>query len=84
MRRLVQDMQGKPALFDSGLFFFSGGKEGRKGGKVQGARCEVRRASALPRGAASAVIGPWTAVQLDMQISACRCGFVLGGMQIWR
>jgi len=43
---------------------------------VQGARCEVRRASALPRGAASAVIGPWTAVQLDMQISTCRCGFM--------
>ena len=40
MRRLVQGMQGKPALFDSGLFIFSGGKEGRGARcKVQGARC---------------------------------------------
>lgn len=75
-------MQGKPALFDCGLFYFSGGKEGR-GGKVQGARCEVRRASALPRGAASAVIGPWTAAagyaDLNMQMRVrvrvgCRSG----------
>ena len=73
MRRLVQGTQGKPALFGS---IFSGGKEGRGARcKVQGARC-AGLLPFLPRGAASAVIGPWTTGQLDMQISTCRCGFV--------
>ena len=63
------------------LAYFLFGEEGR-GAKVQGARC---RASALPRGPASAVIGPRAAGQLDMQISTCRCGFMLSaGTQIWR